>query len=282
MIEQHRALLLSRFPDLDVQTMEVIGDGWDTFSYLVNGDHVAQFARPTGEPAVTLDRLLVMLPEIAAEVSAPVPLPRFGSAEDPACIVYPLIPGVPMDTAADGIWPERLGRFLYDLHLMPPEYVGLRPRPVDAVRSERRADAAEKMAATGSLLEPGLRRALDGLLASFLDDDANWRFATCLTHGDIAPEHVLIGDDGDLAGVIDWGDTEVGDPAADFAYVLGARPDEGPRALGAYGGEPDAGFLVRADARFCLRPWSDVDYGHRIGDDEILQRGLDGLRDRLA
>jgi aminoglycoside phosphotransferase (APT) family kinase protein len=248
----------------------------------VNGDLIAQFARPTGEPAVTLGRLLVVLPEIAAEVSAPVPLPRFGSAEDPPCIVYPLIRGVPMDTAADGIWPERLGRFLYDLHLMPPEYVGLRPRAPEAVRDERRADTAEKMAATGALLGPELRRALGRLLASFLDDDANWRFSTCLVHGDIAPEHVLVGDDGHLAGVIDWGDLEVGDGAGDFAWILGAKPGAGARALQAYGGEPDAGFRLRADAGFTLRPWSDVDYGHRIGDDEILQRGLDALRARLA
>ena len=110
---------------------------------------------------------------------------------------------------------------------------------------------------------------------------ANWRFATCLIHGDIAPPHVLVGDDGDLAGVIDWGDLEVGDPAGDFAWILGARPQAGERALSAYGGEPDAGFRVRADAAFKLMPWSDVDYGLRIGDDEILQRGLDGLRDRL-
>jgi aminoglycoside phosphotransferase (APT) family kinase protein len=281
-LEEHRTLLESRFPELTVRTMEPFGDGWDTFSYLVNEDLVAQFARPTGWPAVTLDRLLLMLPEIAAEVSAPVPVPTFGSTEDPPCIVYPIINGVPMDVAADGIWPERLGRFLYDLHLMPPEYVAFRSRPAEVVRAERRTDAAGKMAATRSILGSAIGGQLDALLTSFLDDDANWRFATCLTHSDIAPQHVLIGDDGDLAGVIDWGDVEVGDPAGDFAWILGARPDAGERALGAYGGEPDIGFRIRADAGFRLMPWSDVAYGLRVGDDEILQRGLDGLRDRLG
>ena len=37
--------------------------------------------------------------------------------------------GEPFDRAAgDGVWPERLGRFLYDLHLCPPEFVGMRWR----------------------------------------------------------------------------------------------------------------------------------------------------------
>lgn len=262
--------------------MEPFGEGWDTFTYLVNGDLVAQFPRPTGEPAVTLARLLEMLPEIAAEVSAPVPVPRYGSAEEPACIVYPLIDGVPMDDAPDSIWPERLGRFLYDLHLMPPEYLGMRPRPAEVVRSERRADAAEKLALTGSILGPATRAKLETLLVGFVDDDANWRFSTCITHGDIGPPHVLVQEDGNLAGVVDWGDMEVGDPANDLAWVLGAMPKVGERVLSAYGGEPDARFRLRADAGFRLMPWSDIDYGVRIGNEEILQRGLDGLHDRLA
>lgn len=262
--------------------MEPFGEGWDTFTYLVNGDLVAQFPRSTGEPAVTLDRLLVMLPEIAAEVSAPIPVPRYGSAEDPACIVYPLIDGVPMSAAPDGIWPERLGRFLYDLHLMPPEYIELRPRAAEVVRTEGRTDAAEKMALTGSILSGVIRAKLETLLAQFLEDDANWRFSPCLTHGDIAPEHVLVDTNGGLAGVLDWGDLEIGDPAADLAWVLGATPSVGERVLSAYGGEPDAGFRLRASARFTLMPWSDVDFGVRTGDEVILQRGLDGLHDRLA
>ncbi len=262
--------------------MEPFGEGWDTFTYLVNGDLVAQFPRSTGEPAVTLDRLLVMLPEIAAEVSAPIPVPRYGSAEDPACIVYPLIDGVPMSAAPDGIWPERLGRFLYDLHLMPPEYIELRPRTAEQVRSESRTDAAEKMALTGSVLAPGLRGRLEALLAAFLEDDANWRFSACLTHGDVGPPHVLVDEAGDLAGVIDWGDLEIGDPARDLAWLLGAMPDVGERVLAAYGGEPDARFRLRADAAFKLMSWSDVDYGLRLGDDAILEEGIDGLRDRLG
>ena len=63
-----------------------------------------------------------------------------------------------------------------------------------------------------------------GLFDAHLDDDENWRFATCLTHGDLGPEHVLVSASGDLAGVIDWEETSVGDPAWDFACLLHAWP----------------------------------------------------------
>ena len=108
------------------------------------------------------------------------------------------------------------------------------------------------------LLDPGERATAERTLAAFLDDDDNFRFATGLTHGDIGPEHVLITDAGDLAGVIDWGDLEVGDPVFDLAWVINAMPEVGERVLGAYGGPPDDRFLARSRFAFMLMPWHEV------------------------
>ena len=70
----------------------------------------------------------------------PVPgarLARRGPAADglPPCWTGPTATRAP-----DGIWPERLGRFLYDLHAVPPELVGLRAISVAGVRDRQRAD----------------------------------------------------------------------------------------------------------------------------------------------
>ena len=278
----HRSLLERRFPDLVIASMASFGAGWDTVTYLINGDLVAQFPASDGAPANDLRRLLAMLPEIGKEVSAPIPCPVFGSEEAPPCIVYPLIEGAPIDRAPGGIWPERLGRFLHDLHLMPPEYVGMRSRDVEDVRAERRADIAAKRAMIDPILGPEERMRTDGFVAAFLDDDVNWRFAPCVHHGDIGPPHVLVSQAGDLAGVIDWGDAEVGDPAGDFAWMLHGTPDAGERALAAYGGEPDARFRQRALAIYRLMPWSDIRRGVRTSDDGLVEEGLAAYRERLG
>lgn len=280
--EIHRLLLERRFPDLAIESMASFGEGWDTVSYLINGDLVAQFPSSDGTPANDLRHLQVLLPEIGKEVSAPIPSPVFSSAEDPPCIIYPLIEGVPMDLAHDGIWPERLGRFLYDLHLVPPEYVGMRSRGVEALRAERRAEMVAKHELIDPILEADERERTDAFIRDFLDDDANWRFSPCLHHGDIGPPHVLVGETGDLAGVIDWGDAEVGDPAGDFAWILHAMADVGERALAAYGGEPDARFRRRALALYRLMPWSDIKRGLETDDPGLVDEGLAGYRARLA
>ena len=166
-----------------------------------------------------------------------------------------------MSADVDGIWPERLGRFLYDLHLTPPEFVGMRAMTAATVRDGLRHAVDALSAHVLPLLTPTQRATTERALAAFLDDDDNFRFATGLTHGDIGPAHVLITDAGDLAGVIDWGDLEVGDPVFDLAWVINALPEVGERVLGAYGGPPDDRFLVRSRFAFMLMPWHEVQYG---------------------
>jgi hypothetical protein len=132
------------------------------------------------------------------------------------------------------------------------------------------------------LLDGTQRIAASAWIDGFVDDDRNVRFAPCLTHGDIAPEHVLVGPDGDLAGVLDWGDASVGDPARDFAWILGESPDEGDRALSAYGGAPDPRFRDRCRFGFAMIPWHEVHHGVLAGRQDLVERGLRGVRSRAG
>jgi aminoglycoside phosphotransferase (APT) family kinase protein len=224
---------------------------------------------------------MALLPELAREVSSAVPAPEYTSAE-PICMAYRRIEGEPMSAGVDGIWPERLGRFLYDLHLTPPEFVGMRSVPAAAVREDLRREVDALGEHVLPLLDPRERATAQRTLSAYLDDDDNFRFATCLTHGDIGPEHVLVTASGDLAGVIDWGDAAVGDPASDFAWIVHAMPDEGERVLGAYGSPPDDRFLERARFSFMLMPWHEVKHGAETDQPGFVENGLAGVRERLA
>jgi aminoglycoside phosphotransferase (APT) family kinase protein len=116
---------------------------------------------------------------------------------------------------------------------------------------------------------------------SFMGDAGNWRFAPCVIHGDIRPAHVLSTPAGDFAGVIDWEQVSVGDPATDFAWVLHEEPDAGERALSAYGGTPDDRFRDRARFRYQLMPWYEVVYSVESGESGSVARGLEAIRARL-
>jgi aminoglycoside phosphotransferase (APT) family kinase protein len=266
------------FPQLDARTVTPIGDGWTVDTYDVDGEWIVQFPR-SDYAADRLRSQMRVLPELAAELSAMVPAPVYMDTEIPA-MAYHRLSGLPMDQAPDGLWPERLGRFLYDLHLMPPEYVELRGRNAAAVRAEFSEELAEHRATVLPLLEPDEAARFGERFTAFIDREDYWRFSACLVHGDIGPEHVLVSDTGDLVGVLDWEELAVGDPVSDFAWLLHARPDDGERVLGAYGGAPDQTFAERAAFRFFLMPFHEVAYGLEVDDPSFVASGIAGIRAR--
>jgi aminoglycoside phosphotransferase (APT) family kinase protein len=277
---EHLAFVRQRWPELAVETFEPIPGGWDCSSYLANGTWVFQFPRLAGSEA-RLRKQLALLPELAPEVSSAVPSPEYTSS-DPVCMGYRRIEGEPMSVGVDGIWPERLGRFLYDVHLTPPELVGMRSVSAAAVREELRREVGALSAHVLPLLDPGERGRAQRMVSAFLDDDGNFRFATCLTHGDVGPAHVLVTPSGDLAGLIDWGDAAVGDPVTDLAWMVHAMPEQGERVLGAYGGPPDDRFLLRARFSFTVMPWHEVRYGAETDQPGFVESGMVGVRERLG
>lgn len=277
---EHRELIVRLFPQIGrVETFEAIEGGWSCDTYEVNGRWIVQFPR-NELAAQRLRSQIAVLPELAREVSARVPAPELLSQE-PAAMGYRRIDGMP-PADDEGMWPERLGRFLYDLHLVPPEFVGLRARSPEAVRKDRTAEWARLRAIGAPLLSEEERGRADDLIGCSLDDDRNWRFAPCLAHNDLGPAHVLVSPAGDLVGVIDWEEVGVTDPARDFAWWLHAWPAAGEQALAAYGGAPDDRFRARARAVFVLMPWHEVAYGAGDGGDAFIASGLDGIRERLA
>jgi aminoglycoside phosphotransferase (APT) family kinase protein len=185
-----------------------------------------------------------------------------------------------VEAAMRGNLPERLGRFVRDLHAVAPQAVGWRSRSPGAFRSDLHAEVRTFRERVSPLLSPVERGVADAMFAAFVNDHWNFRFTTAVVHGDLGPEHVLVTPDGDLSGVVDWGDAEVGDPALDLWWVAG-HPGFGERMLAAYGGAPDARFCVRAEFYFRLAPWHQVTYGLDTGQVDFVQSGLDAVRELL-
>ena len=273
-----RIRVATAFPELDAREVRPIGTGWTVDTYEVDDGWIVQFPRDD-RAAERLRAQIETLPELAAELPSLVPEPTHIDHDGPA-IAYRKIDGVSLGEAPDGLWPERLGRLLYDLHLMPPEYVGLRGGTAAQVREAMRRELADFRARVLPLLEPDEAAQIGSRLAAFTEDDDLWRFAPCLTHRDLGPEHVLVSPSGDLAGVLDWEELGVDDPVADFAWLLHEMPEHGERALSAYGGAPDPAFRTRGAVRYALMPFHEVLYGLDTAQDEYVASGIEGVRRR--
>ncbi len=85
-----------------------------------------------------------------------------------------------------------------------------------------------------------------------------------LTHGDFAWWHILLGDDRDrLAGVIDFGDRSIADPANDFGALFVYGADFVKAVYERYQGPKDPDFLRRARQGLTYVAISEMIHGER-------------------
>jgi aminoglycoside phosphotransferase (APT) family kinase protein len=233
--------------------------GWDFKVLILEDQWVLRV--PRHRLAVEeLEKEIQLLPEIADRL--PVQIPRFAHvSREPLYVVYPLIRG---DRYVNED-PHGVRAFLDALHAVAVDEV---PAPHSDWLATYREQADEFRRVVLPLLDLDERTRGKALLTEV---ETLTGFLPTLTHSDIAPTHLRV-QDGKLAGVIDWGDARIGDPAIDYAWLLNEPfPDW----------DVDDELRRRAEIYYRLAPWFDVHYGDFTKQPEWVRSGLDGIRSRL-
>ncbi len=239
------------------------------------------------EPQYQIERRL--LPALAGALPLPVPDVAFfwpGSTVYPGLFIgHRRIGGTQL--AAEHLTPDRaaglaqqLGQFLSALHRFPIDQAAQLGVPAgDWLEWHRRYQKQYQQIQSGvlPLLDQQAQARIGRDWQVFLNDDA--RFATTLIHHDLNGEHILYDPErGTITGIIDWGDTAIGDPAIDFAGLLADYGEEfTERVLSYYQGEIDDS--IRRRVRFYQRamPINTVLFGLDTGQAQYVQQGLEDL-----
>jgi aminoglycoside phosphotransferase (APT) family kinase protein len=242
-----------------------IQEGWDSVVLEVDGDWIVRIPRRE-EVRGWIRREARLLPELAPVL--PVPVPRFEVVEDRDdlfFVAYRKLPGKALGDPSVSL-AAQLGRFLAALHgFRPSVELPRHEAPIERFRGEVLA-----------LLERDERRRAEGMF-----EQRPLPSETVLVHADLEPAHIL--HEGPcVTGVIDWSDTSFGDPALDFAWLLHGTSEAFAAALlDAYSRESGADLIERALFYHRLGPWHEVLYGLEQDRPELIQRGLDRVRERL-
>jgi aminoglycoside phosphotransferase (APT) family kinase protein len=289
-----RRLIGERFPELRVGTMRLLGEGWDSTAWLVDGEWVFRF--PRREVVIPgFRRELEALPRLAPELPLPIPV-AVHLGEPSEDFGWPwagsrFLPGRELAEAAPGE-PRRvghgrtLGRFLRTLHDIDPAGITVAgsPLPVDPVR---RADMPCRVARTeaqvAALERLGLWRA-PASLQPMLERARRLDPAGTLTvaHGDLHVRHLLVSDAGDLAGVIDWIDVCRADPAIDLPLYWGYLTPGGRAAFHEEYGPVDPDRLLRARV-LAISLWGALaEYAHAVGMEPLRREALAGIDRAVA
>lgn len=251
-----------------------IEEGWDSRVLLVDGDTIVRVPRrPEVEGVLRVEGRL--LRELAPVLPVAVPTPH-RICDQHGSMAYPYLPGTPLD---DGTV-DRVGAVPIAAQLAAV-LAATWSFPVGRAR-----DLGVPPHSFGPALDEFRRRVLplvDDDRGARLLDHADRRLAEVaevrLVHGDLGPAHILC-DDGGVAGVIDWSDSRLGDPAIDLAWALHGL---GGRLRGPLLEHLDVGrsTVERAGLIHRLGPWWEVVHGLEHDRPDLVRSGLAGIAARL-
>src|SRR3989339_719714 len=103
----------------------------------------------------------------------------------------------------------------------------------------------------------------------------NSKFKKVIRHGDLVEDHILVNvKNNKINGIIDFGDTNIGDPAADFAYFYTFDKEFVNKIYKNYKGPKDKNFLLRAKYYRYQISMNNAYYGVINKDKKLLNKGL--------
>ncbi len=274
--DEVREVVRAQCPALPCRSVEPFGCGWDNTAFLIDGEWVFRFVR-RGIAVALLERETSVLPSLAPLLSVPIPNPQwFGRVGGWPFAGYRRLIGRPasdlfLDEAARQRLARPLGDFLRSLHDLPTNGVEVGPDPFGRLDIAKRRPIAEQMLdeCAAPMDAAALRRVLYEVDPCSAEP--------VLSHGDLYSRHVLL-EDGQLAGVIDWGDVCLADPAVDLAVAFAFLP---PAARGeffaAYGLIAES-TASRARFRAVCHTLNVHRYAKSIGDEALLAEATLALR----
>jgi aminoglycoside phosphotransferase (APT) family kinase protein len=295
--ERAAELIAEQFPELSPVMLEHLGTGWDNTAYVINGRWVFRFPRRQ-IAAQIIENEVKILPCLAPRLPLPVPCPCYvgrPTADYPHVFAgYDMLAGttacsVPLSADERAACAEPLARFLACLHGLPHDIAPIAPGDTIA-RADMKLRVPlllERLAALEApevTLEPEVAHQGPAIRAAIttLSEAPPWHGQPRWSHGDLYARHILIGDDRQVCGVIDWGDVHLGDPAIDLSIAHSFLPASAhPMFRAAYGPIDDATWS-RARYRALFYGVTLVYYGRQIADAAIAEAGRSALRFALA
>lgn len=247
--------------------------------------------RPAAGAALEAERSLLNALDRAHEtglLSFEVPRPRgsAATADGNRAVVYTEVPGSPLTLARLEPGPglaASLGRAIAQIHELSPTLVEDEGLPSYSAAEYRTRRLAELDAAIQTGRVPPL---LADRWEQQLENVAWWRFEPTVVHGDLGAHQVMVTGDR-VAGIVDWMDARVADPADDLAWLVAAAPDDAlDSVIEAYQmarretRDPHLLERARLASELALMQW--MMYGVRTDNEDVIADGEGMLADLEA
>lgn len=291
----YTTMIMTQFPDISIQSVESLGEGFRNYAILVNGDWVFRFPK-SQQGADELNKEIQLLPLLVGCVKVNIPQYVYiGKQSDGNPFVgYRKVQGQILGEDGMAVFPDdakdrlalQLAEFMNELSAFPVETAISAGVPVTNLKNKilLLSEAVEDQ--VFPLLDESLRDYLTLRFQSYMTHPVYTRYTPRLTHGDLSPDHFLTNLNSrqtPLTGIIDFGDAAISDPDYDYVYLLEDCGELFTRQVMAYRGEVDLDTLIRKVSLFVT--FDQVSYlleGLRARDQDWISEGLELLEEDKA
>lgn len=221
------AILQKNHPNLQENQIQWFDNGWDHVIAVVNETTAYRF--PRREDYVKKLPIETTFTELIIN-QLPLPIPRLELRHDNNFVyaIYPFLEGEPLsrdlfaalDHEKHNTLAQQLGDFITSLHSFPVDkalHLGI--QQVDSIESwKSRFERIKTL--VYPIIDSKEQMWIETLFNNYFNIVQEIPFDEVVVHGDIAPEHILFDmKTHTIAGIIDFGDVSISDPAFDFFHL---------------------------------------------------------------
>jgi aminoglycoside phosphotransferase (APT) family kinase protein len=230
--EEIRAALREYAPSLADETSAFLGEGWEFWAFTA-GDHVLRFpmrgrgsvwklAGRSSRESLEIERALT--PALARSLPFPTGVIDVFGETGPNGAPFAghrFVPGEVVmsgNQAVSASFGVELGRLIGAIRAFPPERAIALGVPLfegPALRQERLHHYEDVIRRVFPLVSCEARTYIERVYEAYLNDPACFEFEPVFVHTDLAV-NTLVGPDGSISGLIDFGDCAVSSPALDL------------------------------------------------------------------
>jgi aminoglycoside phosphotransferase (APT) family kinase protein len=290
--EVARSLITQQFPEFVKRDITFLDRGMDNAVFLA-GDIVFRF--PVRRLASQiLETEIAVMPCIASHVDVTISAPCYaGTASGTYPFTFAGFPFVTGSAVSEfaltheqrAALARPLAQFLRSLHALDVNALGIaRVLPRDTIgrldHRRRYPLVAARLEHLGAHIDANDADTLMRYLERTAPEDREG--ARCIVHGDLYARHILVDDNGNLSGVIDWGDVHFGNPAIDLAAAFYVLPPAHIREFYAWYGLADERTQQLALYRALYHGVLVADLGMQWERPDVRDCGLRAIQTALA
>lgn len=256
MEHEYIAEIQRNFPELEISSITLLGEGWMNIAFLVNDRYVFRFAN-TERANRELRTEICLLPKLRGVLKLQIPKFKFSGTREKngfAFVGYDLITGIPFHSKVfnslnnehkeDVL--KKLAEFFLDLHGFSKKEATLcGVLEVDYKEFATRI-FSEAQSKVFPLINTKEREYIVKIFGDYILNEENFNYTPVLVYADSKPDHLLFNTQkNELTGIIDWGNVRIGDPDHDFKHLFMSFGEDFIQELLKYYPHPNPDNLIQ-------------------------------------